>query len=148
MKNATNPRAGALQREEAARKFEARAHNRNLTNLKNKIRLFAKSGAPVFAAFLLNLIVVEAARAQGGGPIFSGNSSNLANIIREGLKLFAILLFCGGALGVGAAIWNKMWGKEWGNYAIGGGAAFAFGTIIAVIYSISQGQAVTVDTNF
>ena len=43
-----------------------------------------------------------------------------------------------------AAIWNKMWGKEWANYAIGGGAAFAFGTIIAVIYSISQGQAVTV----
>jgi len=34
------------------------------------------------------------------------------------------------------------------DYAIGGGAAFAFGTIIAVIYSISQGQAVTVDTNF
>jgi hypothetical protein len=147
MKNGTNPRAAAL-REAAARKLEDCAHNRNLTNLKNKIRLVAKSGAPVFAAFLLNLIVVEAARAQGGGPIFSGNSSNLANIIREGLKLFAILLFCGGALGVGAAIWNKMWGKEWGNYAIGGGAAFAFGTIIAVIYSISQGQAVTVDTNF
>lgn len=148
MKNGTNRRAGALQREAATRKLEVFAHNRNLTNLKNKIRLAAKSGAPVFAAFLLNLIVVEVARAQGGGPIFSGNSSNLANIIREGLKLFAILLFCGGALGVGAAIWNKMWGKEWGNYAIGGGAAFAFGTIIAVIYSISQGQAVTVDTNF
>jgi hypothetical protein len=148
MKNGTNRPAGALQREAATRKQEDCADNRNLTNLKNKIRLAAKSGAPVFAAFLLNLIVVEAARAQGGGPIFSGNSSNLANIIREGLKLFAILLFCGGALGVGAAIWNKMWGKEWGNYAIGGGAAFAFGTIIAVIYSISQGQAVTVDTNF
>jgi hypothetical protein len=148
MKNVTNPRPGALQREAAARKLEARAHNRNLTNLKNKIRLVARVGAPVFAAFLLNLIIVEAARAQGGGPIFSGNASNLANIIREGLKLFAILLFCGGALGVGAAIWNKMWGKEWGNYAIGGGAAFAFGTIIAVIYSIAQGQNVAVDTNF
>jgi succinate dehydrogenase/fumarate reductase cytochrome b subunit len=147
MKNGTNPRAGAL-REAAARKLGLFADNRNLTNLKNKIRLVAKSGAPVFAAFLLNLIVVEAARAQGGGPIFSGNASNLASIIREGLKLFAILLFCGGALGVGAAIWNKMWGKEWGNYAIGGGAAFAFGTIIAVIYAISQGRAVAVDTNF
>jgi len=97
---------------------------------------------------LLNLLIHEAARAQSGGPIFSGNASNLANIIREGLKLFAILLFCGGALGIGAAIWNKMWGKEWGNYAIGGGAAFAFGTIVAVIYAISQGQNVSVDTNF
>lgn len=107
-----------------------------------------KAAAPIFAAILFNLALHEAARAQGGGPIFSGNSGNLANIIREGLKLFAILLFCGGALGIGAAIWNKMWGKEWGNYAIGGGAAFAFGTIVAVIYSISQGQNVSVDTNF
>jgi hypothetical protein len=127
---------------------EAATQKQILTNLKNKTRQTARAVAPIFGAILLNLLIHEAARAQGGGPIFSGNSGNLANIIREGLKLFAILLFCGGALGVGAAIWNKMWGKEWGNYAIGGGAAFAFGTIIAVIYSISQGQAVTVDTNF
>lgn len=148
MKNANFLRARALRAVAATRKLYSRADNRNLTNLKNKIRLGARVCAPVFAAFLLNLIVTEAARAQSGGPIFSGNANNLANIIREGLKLFAILLFCGGALGVGAAIWNKMWGKEWGNYAIGGGAAFAFGTIIAVIYAISQGQAVAVDTNF
>jgi succinate dehydrogenase/fumarate reductase cytochrome b subunit len=147
MKNALNPSVAAL-REAMTRKLETCARNQTLTNIKNKIRLAAKSGAPIFAAFLLHLILTEAARAQGGGPIFSGNANNLANIIREGLKLFAILLFCGGALGVGAAIWNKMWGKEWGNYAIGGGAAFAFGTIIAVIYAISQGQNVAVDTNF
>jgi len=127
---------------------EAATQKQILTNLKNKTRQTARAVAPIFGAILLNLLIHEAARAQGGGPIFSGNSSNLANIIREGLKLFAILLFCGGALGVGAAIWNKMWGKEWGNYAIGGGAAFAFGTIVAVIYSISQGQNVSVDTNF
>ena len=127
---------------------EAATEKQILTNLKNKTRLTARAAAPIFGAVLLNLLVHEAARAQSGGPIFSGNANNLANIIREGLKLFAILLFCGGALGVGAAIWNKMWGKEWGNYAIGGGAAFAFGTIVAVIYSISQGQAVAVDTNF
>lgn len=132
----------------AAHKLEIFDTKQNLNLLKSKTRLVAKAGAPIFGAVLLNLIIFESAQAQGGGPIFSGNSGNLANIIREGLKLFAILLFCGGALGVGAAIWNKMWGKEWGNYAIGGGAAFAFGTIIAVIYSISQGQAVTVDTNF
>ena len=147
MKNGLNLRARKLFNA-ATQKLEACAQNQTLTNLKNKMRLWSKSAAPIFGAILLNLLVHEAAHAQGGGPIFSGNASNLANIIREGLKLFAILLFCGGALGVGAAIWNKMWGKEWGNYAIGGGAAFAFGTIIAVIYSISQGQAVAVDTNF
>lgn len=132
----------------AANKLETILQIQTLANLKNKLHLMVKASAPIFGAILLNLIIHEAANAQGGGPIFSGSSNNLANIIREGLKLFAILLFCGGALGVGAAIWNKMWGKEWSNYAIGGGAAFAFGTIIAVIYSISQGQAVTVDTNF
>ncbi len=140
--------AAEFVRNAATQKLEACFRNQILTNLKNKTCLAMRAAAPILGAILLNLLVHEAAHAQGGGPIFSGNASNLANIIREGLKLFAILLFCGGALGVGAAIWNKMWGKEWGNYAIGGGAAFAFGTIIAVIYSISQGQAVAVDTNF
>lgn len=139
---------GAKLRQSATKRLGILAANRTLSNFKNKFRLAARASAPIFAAILLNLIVHEAAHAQGGGPIFSGNANNLANIVREGLKLFAILLFCGGALGVGAAIWNKMWGKEWGNYAIGGGAAFAFGTIIAVIYSIAQGQNVAVDTNF
>ncbi len=147
MKKKLNSSASTL-RTSATKKIENFVSNQTLTNLKNKICLAVKSGTPIFGAILLNLIIHEAAHAQSGGPIFSGNSGNLANIIREGLKLFAILLFCGGALGIGAAIWNKMWGKEWGNYAIGGGAAFAFGTIIAVIYSISQGQAVAVDTNF
>lgn len=147
MKNTKFSIAGIV-RQIAARKLETILQNQTLANLKNKFRLLTRAAAPIFGVVLLNLLFHEATRAQGGGPIFSGSANNLANIIREGIKLFAILLFCGGALGVGAAIWNKMWGKEWSNYAIGGGAAFAFGTIIAVIYSISQGQAVTVDTNF
>ncbi len=147
MKNGLNSVA-ALVRNAATRKLEDFARYQTLTNLKNKFRLMTRAAAPIFGAVLFNLLIHEAVRAQSGGPIFSGNAGNLANIIREGLKLFAILLFCGGALGIGAAIWNKMWGKEWGNYAIGGGAAFAFGTIVAVIYSISQGQNVSVDTNF
>ena len=116
--------------------------------LRAKAAVVLRTGVPVIAVLLLNLLLHEAIRAQNNGPIFSGSANNLANIVREGLKLFAILLFCGGALGVGVAIWNKMWGKEWANYAIGGGAAFAFGTIMAVIYAIAQGQNVTVDTNF
>ncbi len=147
MKNGLNS-AAELVRNAATRKIKNCSRNETLTNLKNKTRLAVRAAAPILTGILFNLLLHEAAHAQGGGPIFSGNSGNLANIIREGLKLFAILLFCGGALGIGAAIWNKMWGKEWGNYAIGGGAAFAFGTIVAVIYSISQGQNVSVDTNF
>lgn len=148
MKNGFTSVGASFQRQSATKRLEILAASQTLSNFKNKFRRAARAFAPIFAAILLNLIVHEAAHAQGGGPIFSGNANNLANIIREGLKLFAILLFCGGALGVGAAIWNKMWGKEWANYAIGGGAAFAFGTIIAVIYAIAQGQNVAVDTNF
>ncbi len=147
MKNRIYSVAVTLRRS-AKRKLENFDINQTKENLQDKARLMAKAGAPIYGAVLLYLIIFESARAQGGGPIFSGSANNLANIIREGLKLFAILLFCRGALGVGAAIWNKMWGKEWGNYAIGGGAAFAFGTIIAVIYAIAQGQNVAVDTNF
>ena len=147
MKNGLNS-VGAAARKSVAAKLEISAASQMSSNFKNKFRLTMRASAPIFGAMLFSLIVHQAAHAQGGGPIFSGNANNLANIIREGLKLFAILLFCGGALGVGAAIWNKMWGKEWGNYAIGGGAAFAFGTIIAVIYAIAQGQNVAVDTNF
>lgn len=141
--------SGVIFLESVLQKLETIRSNQITAKLKNKLHLIIRAATPVVGAVLLNLLLREAIHAQGGGgPVFSGSSNNLANIVREGLKLFAVLLFCGGALGVGAAIWNKMWGKEWSNYAIGGGAAFAFGTIIAVIYSISQGQAVTVDTNF
>lgn len=115
-------------------------------HFKTKIRLAGKMMLPALAAFALNLGLHGAVFAQG--PIFTGNSNNLSNIIRVALILFSVLLFCAGALGVGLAIWNKMFGKEWTNYAVGGLCSFAFGTIVAVIYAVSQGQDVTIDTNF
>lgn len=82
------------------------------------------------------------------GPIFTGDASNLSNIIREALKLMAIVLFCLGAVGVAWAIYNKMTGKEWGNQAFGSLLSFAFGTIVAVFWQLAQGHSVSVDTNF
>ena len=82
------------------------------------------------------------------GPIFTGDASNLSNIIREALKLMAIVLFCLGAVGVAWAIYNKMTGKEWGNQAFGSLLSFAFGTIVAVFWQLAQGRAVGIDTNF
>jgi hypothetical protein len=98
--------------------------------------------ASVMAILLLSNIVF----AQG--PIFTGDASNLSNIIREALKLMAIILFCLGAVGVAWSIYNKMTGKEWGNQAFGSLLAFAFGTIVAVFWQLAQGKAVGVDTNF
>jgi hypothetical protein len=105
-----------------------------------------KASLPVLGIIGVNLLLSQAAQAQG--PIFSGDAGNLSNIIREGLKLMAILLFCLGAVGIAWAIYNKMTGKEWGSQAFGSILAFAFGTIVAVFWQIAQGRAVTVDTNF
>jgi cation transport ATPase len=106
------------------------------------IRHAARSVAPIMAVLLFTNILL----AQG--PIFTGDASNLSNIIRESLKLMAIILFCLGAVGVAWAIYNKLTGKEWGNQAFGSILSFAFGTIVAVFWQLAQGRAVGVDTNF
>lgn len=106
------------------------------------IRHAATQLAPVVAVLIFTNVLL----AQG--PIFTGDAGNLSNIIREALKLMAIILFCLGAVGVAWAIYNKMTGKEWGNQAFGSLLSFAFGTIVAVFWQLAQGRAVGVDTNF
>lgn len=118
----------------------------NFSKVKNTCLNYTRGGLPVFLGVGMCLLLNQAASAQG--PIFTGDAGNLSNIIREGLKLMAIVLFCLGAVGIAWAIFNKMTGKEWGSQAFGGILAFAFGTIVAVFWQIAQGRAVTVDTNF
>ena len=126
---------------DAARKLRV-----GFSEAKNICLNYTRAGLPVFAVMGICLLFNQAASAQG--PIFTGDAGNLSNIIREGLKLMAIILFCLGAVGIAWAIFNKMTGKEWGSQAFGGILAFAFGTIVAVFWQIAQGRAVTVDTNF
>lgn len=109
-------------------------------------RKYGSDVLPALAIIGVNLLLSQAVFAQG--PIFSGDAGNLSNIIREGLKLMAILLFCLGAVGVAWGIFNKMTGKEWGSQVFGAILAFAFGTVVAVFWQIAQGRAVSVDTNF
>ena len=113
-----------------------------MKKLTDFIRHAAAQIAPLAAVLLFTNIMF----AQG--PIFTGDASNLSNIIRESLKLMAIVLFCLGAVGVAWAIYNKMTGKEWGNQAFGSLLSFAFGTIVAVFWQLAQGRAVSVDTKF
>ncbi len=105
-----------------------------------------RKALPQFLTVLAVLTFSNVLFAQG--PIFTGDASNLSNIIREALKLMAIILFCLGAVGVAWSIYNKMTGKEWGNQALGSLLSFAFGTIVAVFWQLAQGRAVGVDTNF
>lgn len=131
------------------RKVAVRAASELKTKISGAQKSFLKYGKaslPVLAVIGVSLAFNQAVFAQG--PIFSGDAGNLSNIIREGLKLMAILLFCLGAVGIAWAIYNKMTGKEWGSQAFGSVLAFAFGTIVAVFWQIAQGRAVTVDTNF
>lgn len=110
------------------------------------LKKHGKAAFPALAFIVVNLALTGAAHAQG--PIFTGDAGNLSNIIREGLKLMAIVLFCLGAVGIAWAIYNKMTGKEWGSQAFGSILSFAFGTVVAVFWQIAQGRAVSVDTNF
>lgn len=113
---------------------------------KENLKKYGKACFPALLLLGTNLLLNQAANAQG--PIFSGDAGNLSNIIREGLKLMAILLFCLGAVGVAWGIFNKMTGKEWGSQIFGALLAFAFGTVVAVFWQIAQGRSVNVDTNF
>ncbi|CAN5462070.1 hypothetical protein BH10ACI1_BH10ACI1_01990 [soil metagenome] len=118
----------------------------NLSGAKENFLKYGKASLPALAIVGVNIFLTQAASAQG--PIFSGDAGNLSNIIREGLKLMAIVLFCLGAVGIAWGIYNKMTGKEWGSQAFGAILSFAFGTVVAVFWQIAQGRAVGVDTNF
>lgn len=128
------------------KKNRANALKATLVAVRESFSKQVRASLPVLAILGISLLLNQAIFAQG--PIFTGDAGNLSNIIREGLKLMAIVLFCLGAVGIAWAIFNKMTGKEWGSQAFGGILAFAFGTIVAVFWQIAQGRAVTVDTNF
>lgn len=125
----------------AASKLKTRISGAKETFLKH-----ARACLPALSIFGFYILLTGAAHAQG--PIFTGDAGNLSNIIREGLKLMAIVLFCLGAVGIAWGIYNKMTGKEWGSQVFGALLAFAFGTVVAVFWNIAQGRAVSVDTNF
>ena len=128
------------------KKLAANAGRGNFNAAQVSLLKHLKATLPVLLMIGFSLLLNQGTFAQG--PVFTGDAGNLSNIVREGLKLMAILLFCGGAFGIAWAIFNKMTGKEWGSQAFGGILAFAFGTIVAVFWQIAQGRAVTVDTNF
>lgn len=116
------------------------------TSAKRTFRNYTKASLPILACLGMSLLFNQVIFAQG--PIFTGDAGNLSNIIREALKLMAIVLFCLGAVGIAWGIYNKMTGKEWGSQAFGAILSFAFGTIVAVFWQIAQGNSVGVDTNF
>ncbi len=86
------------------------------------------------------------AQTQGGG-IF-GSDQQVGNAIREAVKWGRNLLFLMGIVFVGWGVVNYGTEKPSAKQFVAALGCFAFGGIVALVYSISQGNAVNFDTGF
>lgn len=102
---------------------------------------------PLTCILMMLFMAVPSFAAQTQ-PIFNGKASTFSNIVRAALLLFAILLYVGGAIYTGLMIINIGRKNEWSHQLFGAIGCFAFGTIVAVLYSVSQGKPVDVGTDF
>ena len=82
-----------------------------------------------------------------GGNIF-GSDQQVGNAIREAIKWGRNLLFLMGVVFVGWGVVNFGTDKPSAKQFIAAIGCFAFGGIVALVYSISQGNAVNLDTGF
>jgi hypothetical protein len=103
------------------------------------------------AVALLILILVStatgAAAQTPSGSIF-GSDQQVGAAIREAIKWGRNLLFLLGVVFVGWGIVNFGTDKPAAKQIVAAIGCFAFGGIVALVYSISQGNAVNLDTGF
>lgn len=103
---------------------------------------------PLLTLILLTVGLTATASAQTtGGQIF-GSDQQVGNAIREAIKWGRNLLFIMGIVFTGWAVLNYGTEKPSGKQIIAAIGCFAFGGIVALVYSISQGNAVNFDTGF
>jgi hypothetical protein len=96
---------------------------------------------------LLAAATVDALAQTPGGNIF-GSDQQVGNAIREAIKWGRNLLFLMGVVFVGWGVVNFGTDKPSAKQFIAAIGCFAFGGIVALVYSISQGNAVNLDTGF
>lgn len=104
--------------------------------------------ATLALACLLCLLPSGQALAQTPGGSIFGSDQQVGNAIREAIKWGRNLLFLMGIVFVGWGVVNYGTEKPAGKQIIAAIGCFAFGGIVALVYSISQGNAVTFDTGF
>jgi hypothetical protein len=106
----------------------------------------------VIIRFVEPVLLVVATLMLMSGPalgqdFFGQNDQALGSGVKEAIRWGRNLLFL---LGVGVGIWgvvNYQTEKPYMRQFLGAGLSFGFGTIMAVIYSFSQGRAVDLDTD-
>jgi hypothetical protein len=96
---------------------------------------------------MLGAAAIDAVAQTPGGDIF-GSDQQVGNAIREAIKWGRNLLFLLGVVFVGWGIVNFGTDKPAAKQIVGAIGCFAFGGIVALVYSISQGNAVNLDTGF
>ena len=108
----------------------------------------AQSIEPFIVILLLLIATAVDTMAQTtSGGIF-GSDQQVGNAIREAIKWGRNLLFLMGVVFVGWGVVNYGTEKPAGKQIIAAIGCFAFGGIVALVYSISQGNAVNFDTGF
>jgi len=104
----------------------------------------------VTLAFLAMMMLFSGGEAMAqtpSGNIF-GSDQQVGNAIREAIKWGRNLLFLMGVVFVGWGVVNYGTEKSAAKQIIAAIGCFAFGGIVALVYSISQGNAVNLDTGF
>jgi hypothetical protein len=109
---------------------------------------FALKIEPLLTCGAVVLLAAGEAMAQTtGGGIF-GSDQQVGNAIREAIKWGRNLLFLMGVVFVGWGVVNYGTEKSSVKQFVAALGCFAFGGIVALVYSISQGNAVNLDTGF
>lgn len=101
----------------------------------------------ILILLLLAAATVDALAQTPSGNIF-GSDQQVGNAIREAIKWGRNLLFLMGIVFVGWGVVNFGTDKPSAKQFIAAIGCFAFGGIVALVYSISQGNAVNLDTGF
>lgn len=103
---------------------------------------------PLLTGGAILLLAAHDALAQTTtGGIF-GSDQQVGNAIREAIKWGRNLLFLMGVVFVGWGVINYGTEKPSVKQFVAALGCFAFGGIVALVYSISQGNAVNLDTSF
>jgi hypothetical protein len=106
---------------------------------------------PIITLALLAMVMLlssgEAMAQTPSGNIF-GSDQQVGNAIREAIKWGRNLLFLMGVVFVGWGVVNYGTEKSAAKQIVAAIGCFAFGGIVALVYSISQGNAVNLDTGF
>jgi hypothetical protein len=106
---------------------------------------------PIITLALLAMVISLSggvAMAQTPGGNIFGSDQQVGNAIREAIKWGRNLLFLMGVVFVGWGVVNYGSDKPAAKQLIAAIGCFAFGGIVALVYSISQGNAVNLDTGF